>query len=100
MLQEAQKDPRHKIQAMSKIGLCFFMKGWYSDAEDIFTRAIDSYEIKDDDIAKELRYNLARSFEEQGKKAEALDIYRKIAQVDFGFKDVSQRVDRLRKEAK
>jgi tetratricopeptide (TPR) repeat protein len=100
MLQEAQKDPRHKILAMSKIGLCFFMKGWFADAEDIFTRAIDSYEIKDDDIAKELRYNLARSFEEQGKKAEALDIYRKIAQVDFGFKDVSQRVDRLRKEAK
>ena len=100
MLQEAQKDPRHKIAAMSKIGLCFFMKGWFADAEDIFVRAIDSYEIKDDDIAKELRYNLARSFEEQGKKAEALDIYRKIAQVDFGFKDVSQRVDRLRKEAK
>ena len=100
LLQDAQKDPRHKIAAMDKIGLCFFMKGWYSDAEDIFTRAIDSYEIKDDDIAKELRYNLARSFEEQGKKAEALDIYRKIAQVDFGFKDVSQRVDRLRKEAK
>jgi hypothetical protein len=47
-----------------------------------------------------LRYNLARSFEEQSKRAEALDIYRKIAQIDFGFKDVSQRVDRLRKEAK
>ncbi|MGD0572953.1 MAG: tetratricopeptide repeat protein [Sedimentisphaerales bacterium] len=100
MLQEAQKDLRHKIAAMSKIGLCFFMKGWYADAEDIFVRAIESYEIKDDDIAKELRYNLARSFEEQGKRAEALDIYRKIAQIDFGFKDVSQRVDRLRKEAK
>ena len=76
------------------------MKGWFTDAEEIFTRAIESYEIKDDDIAKELRYNLARSLEEQGKQAEALDIYRKIAQIDFGFKDVSQRVDRLRKEAK
>jgi tetratricopeptide (TPR) repeat protein len=100
MLQEAQKDPRHKIAAMSKIGLCFFMKGWFTDAEEIFTRAIETYEIKDDDIAKELRYNLARSLEEQAKRAEALDIYRKIAQVDFGFKDVSQRVDRLRKETK
>ena len=39
-------------------------------------------------------------YEEQGEKAEALDIYRKIAQLDFGYKDVSQRVDRLRKEAK
>jgi len=100
MLQEAQKDPRHKIMAMGKIGLCFFMKGWYADAEDIFNRAIESYEIKDDDIAKELRYNLGRSYEEQGKRAAALDIYRKIAQIDFGFKDVSQRVDRLRREVK
>jgi tetratricopeptide (TPR) repeat protein len=100
LLQEAQKDPRHKIAAMNKIGLCFFMKGWFTDAEEIFTRAMESYEIKDDDIAKELRYNLARSLEEQAKRAEALDIYRKIAQIDFGFKDVSQRVDRLRKEAK
>jgi tetratricopeptide (TPR) repeat protein len=100
MLQEAQKDPRHRISAMGKIGICFFMKGWFTDAEEIFVRAIETYEIKDDDIAKELRYNLGRSLEEQGRRAEALDIYRKIAQIDFGFKDVSQRVDRLRKEAK
>ena len=99
-LQEAQRDPRHKTAAMDKIGLCFFMKGWFADAADIFIRAIDSYEIKDDDIAKELRYNLARSYEEQGDKGKALDIYRKIAQLDFGYKDVSQRVDRLRKEVK
>lgn len=99
-LQEAQKDLRHKTAAMDKIGLCFFMKGWFADAADIFVRAIDSYEIKDDDTAKELRYNLGRSYEEQGDKGKALEIYRKIAQLDFGYKDVSQRVDRLRKEAR
>jgi tetratricopeptide (TPR) repeat protein len=100
LFQESQKDPRHKIVAMDKIGLCFFMKGWFTDAVDIYTQAIDSYEIKDDDTAKELRYNLARSFEELGEKQKALEIYRKIAQLDFGYKDVSGRVDRLRKEAK
>ena len=100
LLQEAQRDPRHKITAMDKIGLCFFMKGWFADAVDIFTQAIDLYEIKDDDTAKELRYNLARSYEEQADSGKALEIYRKIAQLDFGYKDVSQRVDRLRKEAK
>jgi hypothetical protein len=100
LLQEAQRDPRHKIQAMDKIGLCFFMKGWFADAADIFTQAIDAYEIKDDDIAKELRYNLGRCYEDQGDKVKALDVYRKIAQLDFGYKDVSQRVDRLRNAAK
>jgi tetratricopeptide (TPR) repeat protein len=96
LFQEAQRDPRHKISAMDKIGLCFFMKGWFADAIDVFTQAIESYEIKDDGIAKELRYNLARSYEEQGDSEKALEIYRRIAQIDFAFRDVPQRVDQFR----
>ena len=96
LFQEAQKDPRHKISSMDKIGLCFFLKGWYADAIDIFTQAIELYEIKDDGVAKDLRYNLARSYEQQGNTEKALEIYRKIAQLDFGYRDVRQRVDKLR----
>jgi protein involved in temperature-dependent protein secretion len=97
LFQEAQRDPRRKISAMDKIGLCFFMKGWFADAIDVFNRAIDSYEIQDDKIAKELRYNLARSYEEHGETEKALEVYRKIAQLDFAYKDVSERVDKLRR---
>lgn len=98
VLQQAQRDPRHKISAMDKTGLCFFMKGWYSDAADVFTKAINAYEIKEDGVAKELRYNLARAYEEQNKDEEALELYRKLAQLDFAYKDVRQRVDKLRNE--
>jgi tetratricopeptide (TPR) repeat protein len=96
LFQEAQKDPRRKISAMDKIGLCFYMKGWFADAIDVFNQAIEAYEIKDDGIAKDLRYNLARAYEQQGDTNKALEIYRKIAQLDFGYKDVRQRVDKLR----
>ena len=96
LFQDAQRDPRRKISAMDKIGYCFFLKGWYADAIDVFMRAIDAYEIKDDGTAKELRYNLARAYEEQGDSENALELYRKIAQLDFGYKDVCQRVDKLR----
>jgi tetratricopeptide (TPR) repeat protein len=96
LFQEAQRDPKRKIAAMDKIGFCFFIKGWLADAIDVFTKAINSYEIKDDTVGKELRYNLARAYEKQGDADKALEIYRKIAQVDFTFKDVSQRVDKLR----
>jgi tetratricopeptide (TPR) repeat protein len=96
LFQEAQRDPRRKISSMDKIGLSFFMKGWYADAIDVFTRAIDSYEIKDDGVAKELRYNLARAYEAQGDGEKALELYRKIAQLDFAYKDVHQRIDKLR----
>ncbi|MFA5293497.1 MAG: hypothetical protein WC496_10740 [Phycisphaerae bacterium] len=95
--QEARRDPRHKIVAMNKIGLCFFVKGWFNDAADIFREAIEAYEIKDNDTAKDLRYNLARAYEQQGKMDEALELYRRIAQLDFSYKDVKLRVDRLRK---
>lgn len=96
LFQAAQRDPRNKIAAMNKIGLCFFTKGWFSDAIDIFNQAMDLHEVKDDSIGKELRYNLARSYEENGDTEKALEIYRKIAQLDFGYKDVRQRVDNLR----
>ena len=96
LLQEAKKDLRHKISAMDKIGLCFFKKGWFADAIDVFNQAIDLHKIKDDAIAKELRYYLARSYEKQGDAEKALELYRKIAQLDFAYKDVPKRVDKLR----
>jgi tetratricopeptide (TPR) repeat protein len=96
LFQDVQKDPYRRVSAMDKIGLCFFKKGWFTDAIDVFTKAIDAYEIENDDIAKELRYNLARAYEESGNTQKALETYRKIAQIDFAFRDVSQRVDKLR----
>ena len=95
-LQEARKDPRHKIAAMNKAGLCFFVKSWFKDAIDVFKEAVEAYEIKDDDIAKDLRYNLARAYEQQGQIQEALELYRKLAQIDFKYKDVKMKVDKLR----
>ncbi|MHC4394785.1 MAG: hypothetical protein ACYS1A_03950 [Planctomycetota bacterium] len=96
LFQEAQRDPRRRVSAMDRIGLCFFAKGWFTDAIDIFSQAINSHELKEDAIAKELRYNLARSHQENGDTEKALDIYRKLAQLDFAYKDVRQRVDQLR----
>jgi tetratricopeptide (TPR) repeat protein len=96
LFQEAQKDPRRKIASMNKIGYCFFMKDWLADAIDVFTNAIETYEIKNDATGKELRYNLACAYEKKGDTDKALEIFRKIAQLDFTYKDVSQRVDKLR----
>ena len=96
LFQEAQKDPRRKIGSMNQIGVCFFMKGWFADAIDVLNRAIEAYQIKDDATGKELRYNLARAYEEKGDSETSLEIYRKIAQADFSYKDVSARVDKLR----
>ena len=98
LLQEAQKDPRRNFSAKNQIGLCFLAMGWLTDAIDVFNNALESYKLKDSATGKELRYNLARVYEENGDKQKALEIYRKIAQSDFGYRDVSQRVSKIRSE--
>jgi len=96
LFQQAQRDPAHRIAAMSKMGLCFLLKGWYADAIDVLRRALESYALKEDDIAKELWYNLGWAYQASGDTDKALETYRRLAQTDFAYKDVSQRVDQLR----
>jgi tetratricopeptide (TPR) repeat protein len=97
LLQEAKNDPRLKFTSLNKIGLCFYHKKWFPDAIDIFTQVIEKYELSDDVLAKELRYNLAVAYEDNKDAEKALEIFRKIAQQDFNYKDVKERVDKLRK---
>ncbi len=100
LLQEAQKDPKLRLVAMDKIGLCFLLKGWHEDAIDIFQNAINTCQTQESSVAKNIRYNLARTYEDSGQGQEALEIYRKLAQVDFSYKDVGERIDILRKDVK
>jgi len=100
LFQEAQKDPRHKYVAMGEIGRCFYLKGWFADAIDVLSAAVDAYELKNDDTAKQLRYNLGRSYEAGGNNEKALEVFRKLAQLDFAYKDVSERINELRSKNK
>jgi Tfp pilus assembly protein PilF len=100
MFQEAQRDPRYRVLALDKVGVCFFQKGWYTDAIDIFNQGMEACEIKDSPIAKELRYNLARSHEAYGQIETAMELYRKLAQLDFGYRDVRDRNEKLRDASK
>jgi hypothetical protein len=94
--QESRRDPGRRLLSMNQIGLAFLSKGWLTDATDVFQEALSLHETKDDALGKELRYHLARVYEEQGSLENALDIYRKIAQADFAYRDVSERVTKLR----
>ena len=100
LFQESQKDPRLKVASMDKMGLCFLLKGWQDDAIDIFQQALKNCVNLNNPIAKDIRYNLARAYEESGRPQEALVFYRKLAQTDFTYKDVGQRIDFLRKNGK
>jgi TolA-binding protein len=96
LFQEAIRDPRHRLAAMDKTGMCFFYKEWYPDAIDIFKGALKTCDVPDSRVGKDIRYNLARSYEENDQASEALNMYRKLAQLDYNYKDVAQRVKKLR----
>ena len=84
------------MAAIDKTGLCFLLKGWFDDAIDLFKEAMKNCPTQESGIAKDVRYNLARAYEASGKLEPALELYRKLAQIDYSYKDVSQRIDKLR----
>lgn len=97
--QAARADPKVRVQADLHIGRCFFEKKFASQAVGTLSQAIESYEFPDDSTAKELRYWLGRSQEAEGRNAEALERYGQILQLDYNFRDVRDRLERLRKES-
>ncbi len=72
-------------------------KEWYADAAETFLQALELVDNKEGVLGKELRYNLGCAYEADGDLEEALSCFRKVAQIDFNYKDVKKRVDAMRK---
>lgn len=102
--QEAQADPKTRTRALLYLGASFVQKEWYDEAIDTFRRGIDSYELSDDRLALDLRYELmnaldrkARSIEDMKVAEEAAKIGSAIAQIDINYKDIRVRIDSMKK---
>ncbi|HOA74641.1 MAG TPA: tetratricopeptide repeat protein [Phycisphaerae bacterium] len=97
-LQEARADRKVRFNCSLTIGRCFYEKGYYAQAADTFREAIDGYEIRDDDLGKELHYWLGRTYESAGQTEDALKIYGQLIQWDYNYRkgDVRKRIDDLR----
>jgi tetratricopeptide (TPR) repeat protein len=94
--QTTTRDPKRRTQSLNMLGKCFFAKKLYREAQSQFENAIEQYELHDDPLAKELRYNLARTFEIQDKGDQAIEWYSVIVQQDYQYQDVAKRLEQLR----
>jgi tetratricopeptide (TPR) repeat protein len=90
-LQQAQRDPRHHLSAMSYLGQAFEAKGWLREAGETYGRALEG-EISED-RAKELRYNLGGVMEKMGQLVEAMEQFSAVAQADYNYRDVRERLN-------
>jgi len=94
-LQQAQRDPRRAIRARSLIGQAFSKKGWHREASETFERALASE--MPEERAKELRYFLGDVLDKMGDLAKAQKQFSIVAQIDYNYRDVRQRIEDLRK---
>lgn len=98
LLQEARADRKVRFQCSLWIGRCFFEKNYYSQAADTLREAIASYEMREDDLGKQLHYWLGRTYEGAGQTEDALKVYGQLIQWDYNYRkgDVRKRIDDLR----
>ena len=95
-LQKALRAPEGKLRTSEMLGICFFEKGAFGVAESILRRGLDLPASGDQERLGVL-YWLGRALEQQGKKADARDLYGRVFAVDIRFLDAEQRVRALAK---
>jgi tetratricopeptide (TPR) repeat protein len=96
-LQQAQRDPRRQRLAMTYLGQAFAKKGWYTEAAETFERALEM-ELTEEQ-SKELRYYLGDALENMGQYKKAQEQFSAVAQTDYNFKDVRDRLEAARQKA-
>jgi tetratricopeptide (TPR) repeat protein len=90
--QLSQRNPAERIRSLYYIGQCFRLKKQFDMAIDQLSRA--AAEIQGmTDLRKDIIYDLGLMYEQTGDKAKALEQYKIIYQVDFGYKDVAQKIE-------
>ncbi len=94
--QRALRAPDGKLRTSEALGVCFFDKGAFAVTESILRRGLELPSSGDQERLGIL-YWLARALEEQGKKAEAKELYGRVFAVDIRFRDVGDRVKALAK---
>jgi tetratricopeptide (TPR) repeat protein len=93
-LQQAQRDPRRRVMAVNYLGQAFMKKEWWQEAIDTFKKLVDA-DISEDRL-KEVRYNLGSCYEAMGELKQAEEQFSTVAQTDFNFKDVRDRLQAVR----
>jgi tetratricopeptide (TPR) repeat protein len=96
--QHAVKDPRRRPEALGGLGRCFLAKGMYDLAAKQLERAL-SEAGQGGDRRKSLLYDLATVLEKSGSPAKAKEYLAQIYEVDIGYRDVAERMERLGRAA-
>jgi len=91
-LQRARQNPHARLKAMNVLGCCYAELGMLDLAMKQLEEA--SREIVSmDEMKKQMVYNLGLIYERMGDVEKALACMKQIYEVDYGYRDVAQRVE-------
>ena len=91
-LQRARQNPHVRLKAMNTLGRCYADLGMLDLAMKQLEEA--SREIVSmDEMKKEIVYNLGLVYERRGEVEKAIACMKQIYEVDYGYRDVAQRVE-------
>ncbi len=90
--QAAANNPKNRIACMNWLGQCFREKKMFDLAIQRFKTASEQYTGMDN-FKKEIIYNLGATYRQMGKKAEMIDQFKIVYDVDASYKDVSKIIE-------
>ena len=94
--QQSRNDPKLKSDASVYLGRAFLESAFVDEAIETIQGVIDEYQLKGDDRSKEMYYWQGRAYEEKGTDDMAIKRYSQVAQWEFTYRDVQQRIRALR----
>jgi len=101
--QQSQQDPKVRNHSRLFLGRAYLHQQWYDEAIDTLQAGVEGYEMKDDTLAKELRYYLMDALEHKAREDNSLDhaqrareVASNLLQTDINFRDIKDRINAIR----
>ncbi len=91
-LQKARQNPNVRLRAMNLLGKCFIERNMLDLAAKTLEDAASEL-LAMDSIKKEIVYSLGILYEKMGDKEKSINAMKQIYEVDYGYKDVAERVE-------
>ena len=91
-LQRARQNPSVRVRAMNLLGKCYTQRGMIDLAANILSAAANELGQMDS-VKKDIVYNLGLVYEKMGQDEKSIECMKQIYEVDYGYRDVAQRVE-------
>jgi len=92
-LQKSRGQPQRRVASLNLLGQCYQQMELHDMAIETFNEAINELPTMDG-LKKELLYNLGCAYELMGDPDKAVTAFKEIAKVDFGYRNVREKIMR------